>query len=285
MNMKHNKEQMYERGQRRTDGKGRIYHQEYLWGYNSIKKRDVPETKASYTLSVATPDFQYGHNKVTVGQANGSLTYKENRSPGWDNFRNKSDAFFLGYLGVDVRIDIILKNAKQIAVRPKPEILNGAVCYVVQADTAYGDYTVWLDSTHGFQPVRIKASMEGDDIVNIAEHQPPPDTTPEAKETLVIDNIIFKKVQEVWIPVKGYVKSHIEWPKHGFFFDNEISFETTEIVLNPDHDALDSFADPMKNPALDPELVNGTQVRMGEEGTRCVWRDGKLIDDSGVLVN
>lgn len=285
MNMKHNNVQMYERGQRRTDGKGRIYHQAYLWGYNLIKKRDVPETKASYVLSVATSAFQYSHNKVTRGQANGSLIYKESRSPGWDNFRNQQDAFFLGYLGVDVRIDIILTKAKQIAVRRKPEIINGSVCYVVQAYTAYGDYTVWLDSTHGYQPARIEASKGADDIVNIAEFQAPPDKTPEAKETLVIDSIKFKKVQDVWVPVKGHVKSHIEWPKHGFFFDNKISFETTEIILNPDHDALDSFADPIKNPALDPELVNGTRVRVGEEGTRCVWHDGKLIDKSGDLTN
>lgn len=285
MNIKHNNVRMYERGQRRTNGKGRIYHQAYIWGYNLINKRDVPETTASYVLSVATDNFQYGHNKNTIGQTPGSLTYKEKRSPGWDNFRNQSDAFFLGYLGVDVRIDIILKNAKQIAVLPKTEIIGGSVCYVVQANTAYGDYTVWLDSTHGYQPAKIKASRGSGDIVNVAEHQPPPDKIPESKQTLMIDNISFKKVQGVWVPVKGHVICNVKWPKHGFYYDNEINFEITEILLNPDHKVLDSFADPMKNPALDPELVNGTRVRVGEERTRCVWRNGKLVDNSGDLAH
>ena len=285
MNMKHANERIYGRGQRRTDGKGRIYHQACYWGYHFTEKRDVPEERARYSLVVATPDFQYSHNKVTRGVADGALVYKEKRSPGFDNFRDQSDAFFLGYLGNDSRIDINLRNARDSFVRPQTEIINGSACYVIQADTAYGDHTVWLDSTHGFQPARIEISRTGDDIVNVTAHQPPPDKQVESKETLVIDDISFKKIQGVWIPVEGHVSSHVEWPRHGFYFDNEIDFRTTEIVLNPDHDALNSFADPMKNPQLDPELTSGIRVRLGEEALGCVWRGGKVVDKAGRTVN
>ncbi|MHC4518830.1 MAG: hypothetical protein ACYTAS_09605 [Planctomycetota bacterium] len=285
LNMKHTNERVYERGQRRTDGQGRIYHQAYYWGYHLIKKRDVPEERARYTLSVASSDFQYGHSKGTRGQADGCLTYKEDRSPGWDNFRNESDAFFLGYLGVDVRIDRILRNARQISVRPQPEIINGSVCYVVKADTAYGDYTVWLDSAHGYQPARIEVSRGGDDIVNVTAHQPPPEKSVEGRDTLVIDNIAFKEVQGVWVPDEGRVKKHIEWPKHRFYTKNEIQFKITAIILNPDHDVLESFADPMENPKLDPELVNGTRIRLGNGRSKCVWRDGKVVDNAGKVVD
>ena len=161
----------------------------------------------------------------------------------------------------------------------KPEIINGSVCYVVEADTAYGDYTVWLDSAHGFRPARIEGSCGDGDIHNVTKFQPPPDKRVEGKETFVIDNIALKKVQGVWIPVEGRMTSHKEWPKYGFFVDDEINFKTKEIVFNPDHDVLNSFADPMKNPELDPELVNGTRVRLGRENLKCVWRDGKAIPD------
>ena len=285
MNMKHTNERVYERGQRRTDGRGRIYHQAYYWGYNLIKKREVPEKRARYSLTVATSDFQYGHNKVTRGEADGALTYREKRLPGWDNFRNESDAFFLGYLGVDVRIDRILKNARQISVRPQPEMINGSVCYVVTADTAYGDYTVWLDSVHGFQPARIEASRGGDDIVSIANDQPPPEKSVEGRDTVVIDSIQFKMVQGVWVPVAGRTKKHIEWPKHHFYTKDEIRFKITEILLHPDHDALESFADPMKNPNLDAELVNGTRVRLGGQRSGFVWRSGKVVDEAGKVVD
>ena len=32
---------------------------------------------------------------------------------------------------------------------------------------------------------------------------------------------------------------------------------------------------------LDPELVNGTKVRLGKERLRCVWRHGQLFDRAG----
>lgn len=280
MNIDHNDMRVYERGQRRANGKGSIYHQAYVWGYNLANRRDVPEAAASYVLSVATDDFQYGYNKGDVGQTPDTLTYKEKRSPSWDNSRDQSDAFSLGYFGVDVRIDIILKSAKQITVRPKTEIIRGSVCYVVQANTKYGDYTVWLDPTHGYQPAKIEVSRSSGDIMNVAEHKPPPDKVPESKEVLTIENISFKKVQGIWVPVKGHVICNVNWPKHGFFYGNEINFEVTEILLNPDHKALESFADPMENPSLDPKLVNGTRVTVGEERTRCVWRNGKRVEDS-----
>jgi len=285
MNLNYTNVRMYDNGERRTDGKGRIYHQSYVWGFHTVLKKYVPESKASYSLEVATSHFQYGHNKVTRGQSNGLVTYKETQSPGWNNFRNTSDAFFLGYLGVDVRIDVILKKAKQISVRSEPAIMNGDLCYVIQAETAYGDYVLWLDSAYGYQPIRIEATKDGDDIVNVAALQAPPDKRPDARETLVIDDLTFKQVQEVWIPVKGRVKSRIQWPRHGYYFNNDIRYEITQIKLNPDHDALKSFADPIKHPGVDPELVNDTRVRLGQKGLLCVWRDGKLVDNAGDLPN
>ncbi len=276
LNIIHRNKRIYTRGQRRTDGKGRIYHQAYYWGYNSVTKKDVPQDKGYYSMQVAAPGLQYAHNKNTLGQPDGVVIYANPRPMGWDNFRNESDAFFLGYLGVDLRIDIILKKAKKVTVRPRPEVVNDSLCYVVQADTMYGDYTMWLDSEHGFQPARIEASRGGNDIVNITKLQPSPDENPEAKDTLVIDNIKFKKVQDVWVPVEGHMKKHIEWPQYGFFTKDEATFKITEIELNPDHDDLNSFADPIKNPALDPELVDGTPIRLGENA-RHVWRNGKII--------
>lgn len=280
LNMDYRNERFYSRGQRRTGGKGRIYNQRYVWGYINGKGRGIPKEKGRYSLSVNTPNLRYVHSKNTCGPApDGLLHYLDYQVPGWGNFMDETDAFFLGYLGNNSRMDINLKNAKQVSMRPEPEIINGSVCYVVHADTKYGDYTLWLDSAHGFQPAKIEASREDDDIIGV--RLPPPEKRVEGKDAFVIDNIKFKMVQGVWVPVEGRLRKHIEWPQHGFFKKDEINFTTTEIVLNPDHDALGSFADPMKNPKLDPELVNGTLVRLGKERLDCVWRDGKILDSYG----
>jgi len=287
LRMKYNNVNMYSRGQRRTDGKGSIYKQEYAWGYHPIKGRDVAEERASYALRVSTPDFQYNNTKSKRGQApNGLVLHQNGQTPGWDNFRDENDAFFLGYLGVDVRIDVILKNARKISVRPEPEIINGSVCYVVESDTVYGNHTLWLDSAHGYQPARIELSRDGDDLQNTTKlPPPPPDKRVEGKDSLVIDNIKFKKVQGVWVPVEGRTKKSIEWPKHRFFKKEKVNFKITEIVLNPDHDALESFANPAKNPLVDPELVNGTRVRLGNDRIECTWRNGRLIDGGGSVID
>jgi hypothetical protein len=279
-NMNYRNEKCYSQGQRRTDGKGRIYNQRYAWGYVVGKGRGIPKEKSCYFLSVNTPNLRYVHSKNSCGPApDGLLHYLDYQVPGWGNFMDETDAFFLGYLGNNSRMDINLKNAKQVSVRPDPEVINGSVCYVVQDDTKYGDYTLWLDSEHGFQPAKIEASRGGDDIIGVK--LPPPEKRVEGKDAFVIDNIKFKMVQGVWVPVEGRLRKHIEWPQHGFFIKYDTHFKTTEIVLNPDHNALGSFADPMKNPKLDPELVNGTLVRLGKERLNCVWRDGKIIDSYG----
>ncbi|OHB59494.1 MAG: hypothetical protein A2167_01340 [Planctomycetes bacterium RBG_13_46_10] len=285
LNMNSVNEKFYMRGQRRTDSKGRTYDQRYRWGYVSQQRPNVPKESATYSLMVSTPNLQYAHSKTACGPVpTGLLTYLDYQGSGGDSFINETDAFFLGYIGNDSRVDVNLKNAKQISMQPEPEIINGSVCYVVQADTAYGDYTLWLDSAHGFQPARIEASREKGDIINVTKHQPPPDKTIEAKDSLVIDSIKFKEVKGVWVPVEGRVRRNIEWVD-GCFKKDEIHFKTTEIILNPDHDALGSFADPIKNQELDPELVNGTRVRLGKERLECIWRDGRIVDKKGSVVH
>jgi len=286
LNLNYKNEKFYGRGQRRTDGQDRIYHQAYHWGYVVGKGPDVPEEKARYSLIIMTPRLQYSHGKTTRGRApDGLVLYQTYPTVGCATFMDESDAFFLGHLGTDSRIDINLKNARTISVRSQPESINGSVCYVIEADTAYGDYTVWLDSAHGYQPARIESSRGADDIVNITANQPPPEKKIEARDAVVIDDVTFKKVQGVWVPVAGRMKRHIEWPKHRFYTKDDAHFKVTEILLKPDHDALESFADPMKDPTLDPELVNGTAVRLGPERLRCVWRHEKTFDGSGNVVD
>ncbi len=282
LGMNYRNETIYGRGQRRTDGKDSIYHQAYHWGYVVGKGPGVPEEEARYSLVIMTPHLQYSNGKTTRGpKPDGVVLYQTYSTVGCATFMDEGDAFFLGQLGTDSRIDINLRNARAISVRPQPEHINGSVCCVIEADTAYGDYTIWLDADHGYQPARIESARDKDDIVNVTASQPPPEKKPEARDTVVIEEITFKKVQGVWVPVAGRARRHIEWPQHRFYTKDDIHFKVTEIILNPDHKALQSFADPIKDPTLDPELVNNTNVRLGKDRQRCTYRHGQLLDKSG----
>jgi len=77
----------------------------------------------------------------------------------------------------------------------------------------------------------------------------------------------------------------------GDFVKEDYHYKRTQIILNPDHDKLGSFADPiLEDPSNDPELVNGTRVAIDIDGRddralEYTWQDGKLVDDNGVAVD
>jgi len=97
--------------------------------------------------------------------------------------------------------------------------------------------------------------------------------------TAYLDNVRFEKIDGVWVPMKadrGYDKIY---GHPGSFSKGVTHFKRTKIVLNPDHDKLGSFDNPLENPDQDPELVNGTKVRIVGDKARYTWQDGKLIPD------
>ncbi len=115
LNMDYRNERFYSRGQRRTDGKGRIYNQMYVWGYINGKGRGIPKEKGFYSLSVNTPNLRYVHSKNTCGPApDGLVHYLDYQVSGWGNFRSETDAYFLGYL-VPQRNIVISHTAHKIS--------------------------------------------------------------------------------------------------------------------------------------------------------------------------
>jgi len=56
-------------------------------------------------------------------------------------------------------------------------------------------------------------------------------------------------------------------------------YKRTEVAVNPDHEVLGSFGNPLNYPQNDPLLKNGTYVYLGDDPTRYVWQNGKLVPD------
>jgi hypothetical protein len=79
------------------------------------------------------------------------------------------------------------------------------------------------------------------------------------------------------VPVEA--KSGYNGRISGSTIKEEYHYKRVKILLNPDHDALGSFGDPLKNPGNDPELVNGTRFRLGSDPTELIWQDGRLVRD------
>ncbi len=290
-----NEARKFDHGEYRTDGKGRTSVTTTSWG--EIGEL-IPENEPLYNRIVAGNNFLYRHNKrLNITQYNGreyhgQLTYQTPEEGGFKSSRDDNGTFtktpplsyFLGYFDIKARLDSILKNeAKHISLRPEPEILNGSPCYVVEADTKRGKFTIWFDSEHGYHPARIKAKMGiGDDI---GDPGSPHIITKEEgiEREYTLDNVRFEKIDNFWIPMEADYKRIVVLGKENGFSNSQNHFKITKITLNPDHEALNSFGNPIKNPDLDKELNNGTILFI--HGLKCVWQDGKVVDSIGKEVN
>ena len=300
MGVRANESRSFMQGEYRSDGKGKTYQNHLRWGDIGMNEPNVPKSKASYKYIVADDDFLYNHTdrlnmtEYNGRESHGSIYYL---TPDIGEYfqlsindygtLSKSGAlgYFLGYFDNRARIDNTLKNeAKQISVRKEPEMINGSVCFVVEADTKRGDYTIWLDSEHGFHPARIKAKMgTGDDA---GEPGSPRILTQEdgAEAEYTLDNVRFEKIEGFWVPMEADSERRVIQEIMNSFEDDHIHFKFTKITLNPDHEALNSFGNPIENPELDPELDDGTKVdHLGYESA--TWIDGKVIDNYGYEID
>lgn len=272
----------FARGEHRTDGKGNRSGVSYEWGHRSGE--DLTEDKARYFRNVYGDGFIYRLNKG-LGQdvQPGQLTYQDESSKDFETYRQAggyyarsgTTGYFLGYFQTRARLDRVLKKALRISVRRTPARINGSLCYVVQASTRRGRFTVWLDSEHGYHPARIEGYVgPGDDIGDPGSLH-----IISRKEAITrrytVENVRFERVGGVWVPMEADAKTHIVLGYENGFSTSDVHFRRTKIVLNPDHDALQSFGDPTEQPHLDPQLTDGTIVH--GQGPKSIWRSGRIV--------
>ena len=120
-------------------------------------------------------------------------------------------------------VDAILAQAASMMVRPEREDVGGVACYVLDATTPHGKYSLWIDPEHGFGLARAEVHRSGDDIHNgkplsasgIGPNVPPeiaarlPGTISEFKFRL--DRVQFRRIDDVWVPVEAdyqYTKNY-----------------------------------------------------------------------------
>lgn len=274
----------FKRGQYRYDDQ-RIYFQIYTWGDFNQELKDLPEDAPYYHCGIADSKDKktYQHNRWIKGSNNdpgsaGRFPYE--RPDKVVLSRNGGVSYLVGYIDSDERLDAILRKASRILVRQATENVRGSECYVIDAHTKYGKYSVWLDPEHGYHPAKVMHwAKEGDRVHShlLAKGD---------AGTAYLNNVRFEKVDGVWVPMEadaGFDRIVGGNPKH--FNKEDIHYKRTKIILNPDHDKLGSFVDPIfEDPNNDPELVNGTCVRLDHNPTEYFWQDGKIVDEKGSVI-
>jgi hypothetical protein len=170
----------------------------------------------------------------------------------------------IGYFyGDDERMDTVLRKADTISVRDKTERIGDSDCYVINAMTKCGEYTVWIDPQHGYNIAKATQQRKEGDIFN---NNP----LPKGQYTFSsLSNVRFEKINGVWIPMECDIEAAGNLGE-GIIFKQMTHHKKTEVVLNPDHDKLGSF--------IQDDIKNGALVLIvGVDGITYKWQDGEPI--------
>jgi hypothetical protein len=249
-----------------------------MWGHVGMSPEFTPKDKAKCGSRLWDGEtfFQYGRQEKHTNFPFGSVTqitnYKDNMEEGQKTFchaRLKLRGYFYGD---HKRVDSILRDADNISVRDNTQSIGGSDCYVIDAVTRHGKYTIWVDPVHGYNIAKaISRKTRGDQWSHgILKGK--------AKIFFSMKNVRFKKIDGVWVPMEADTYSSQTWSR-GKFWKCRSHTRRTEFILNPDHDALGSFLPDDIRDGAKIYSINGVRTR------GYTWRNGGPVDENGRKVD
>jgi hypothetical protein len=135
------------------------------------------------------------------------------------------------------RVDSVLRKAKSISVRDGMELVGASKCYVIDAISNRGKYTLWIDPEHGYNIAKAEVfRWTRECIAAIGERA----RGMTRSMSCSIRNVRFKKIEDVWVPVEADTERRSENTK-GRVVLLKVHLKRTEVILDPDHKALRSF--------------------------------------------
>ncbi|MHC4334368.1 MAG: hypothetical protein ACYSUV_11545 [Planctomycetota bacterium] len=189
-------------------------------------------------------DTYDGYNYITF---NGAKFWM---SRGDDARRNAHNNICIGCGGEEVRgyfygdmlhdgnrVDSVLRKAKSISVRERMGRVGRTKCYVIDAVSKRGKYTLWIDPEHGHNLAKAEVFRGPRECVAAIGERAKGMTK---SMYCSIRNVRFKKIEDVWVPVEADTERRSE-NTAGSVLLQKVHLKRTEVILNPDHEALRSF--------------------------------------------
>jgi hypothetical protein len=175
---------------------------------------------------------------------------------------------------------IIEKESYNFWIRDSMEVVDEYQTHVLEANTKYGHYTLWVDPDYGFNARRIIVHRTGDDLMDGKPvSSPPPKLPPGVKPghpwvplteyLLVLDSVKIEKVGDVFLPTQGVITITRIY-SNGEKVINRKTYKRTNIDLNPDFEAIPE--------AFVLDVPDGTRVvDMEAPSIKYIWQNGKVV--------
>jgi hypothetical protein len=261
----------------RFDGK-RSKYLFRMWGHVGMSPEFTPKDRAKYGSRLWDGEtfFQYGGQEKHASFPFGSVTQITNfkgRVEEGQKLYSHARFNLRGYFYGDYeRVDSILQEADTISVRDNTQSIGGSDCYVIDAVTKHGRYTLWIDPAHGYNIAKaISRKTKGD----LWSHGI---LKGKAKIYFSLKNVRFEKIDGLWVPMEADTYSRQTWSS-GKFWKSSGHIKRTEFILNPDHDALGSFLSDDIRDGAKISYINGVRTK------GYTWRNGGPVDENGRKVN
>jgi hypothetical protein len=263
----------------RFDGE-RLTNRTRLWGQPAPKveySKDAPYYQSSLWNGRKKLSY-YRTNDLKVWP-NGRVTitdkaHVENVKRRGNLLRDTSLASLMGYSGGGTRVDALVRGADSVSVRDKTERVGGSQCHIIEANTKLGKYTLWIDPEHGYHVAKMQVEAGPGDVLSSNVMLQKNERLVDEQET-----VRFREVDGVWIPVEAIRRGEREY-RSGDATKTTSHVKISEVLLNPDHDAMDSFVpDDIENGAK-VYIVKNEKLAPG----RHTWRDSRVVDEKGGVI-
>lgn len=277
------KYKQYETGECRFNG-NRFNIRRIRWG-NIERSAQVyiPKENAKYFSELYDGKIRIQSNTALINgiKKHPSQIYpKPSSNLGWQLVRFYHSGLFMGYMeqgDCTERIDAILRNAKSLTVRKKPELVNDSFCSVIEGITSKGKYTVWLDPDHGYNLTKVIVERKPGDFY-ISKTTPLPTGT---KVDYSIEDIRFKQIQGIWVPIELTAKYNQINPNG--YRKYLLHIKRTTLTFDPDFSFRQSFVpDDIPDGSSLTVLSGSSTVPFSTDYT---WKNGKPCDKNGNLLD
>ncbi len=193
----------------------------------------------------------------------------------------QSYSMFSGYFyPLAGRVDKLLRKAGNLSVRRTTEKIGRSLCFVIEGVYEKDKYTIWLDPEHGYNIVKAVVERPRSNVQGLQGFR------------VELKNVRFKKIDGKWVPVSANLEDRFDY-NNGHYCTGSYQIKVTEIVFNPDHDALGSFAtDDIKDGTKIPFYIGSPhrpyypQYIWSREAKFVADRKGRLVScepDKGIL--